>query len=152
MVARGSGGHVVNVASAAGYLASEGLAAYCTTKFGVLGLSESLHDELGRHGIGVTCICPGLINTPITRNAVLRGPAAGHPEARGQMVQLYERRNYGPERVAKNILRAVQRNRLVAPVSPEAWIFYYLKRWVPGLVRAFTAWTGRRGRRQLGIE
>ena len=47
----------------AGYIASETLAAYTTTKFGVLGLSEALRDELHRHGIGVTAVCPGIINT-----------------------------------------------------------------------------------------
>ena len=66
MVARGRGGHVVNVASAAGYLASEVLSAYSTTKFAVVGLSEALRDELAPRGIGVTAICPGIINTPIT--------------------------------------------------------------------------------------
>src|SRR5690606_13432314 len=42
MVARGTGGHVVNVSSAAGYLPAEALSAYVTTKYGVLGLSEAL--------------------------------------------------------------------------------------------------------------
>ena len=76
MVARARGGHVVNVASAAGYVASAALAAYSTTKFAVVGLSEALQDELAPHRIGVTTICPGLINTPITRNARMLGPDA----------------------------------------------------------------------------
>jgi NAD(P)-dependent dehydrogenase (short-subunit alcohol dehydrogenase family) len=65
MVARARGGHVVNIASAAGYLANAALAAYSTTKFAVVGLSEALQDELAPHRISVTTICPGLINTPI---------------------------------------------------------------------------------------
>jgi len=127
MVRRRSGGHVVNVSSAAGFFATPQLAAYCTTKFGVLGLTEALREELAPHRIGVTAVCPGLINTPITRSSVLRGPEAT-PEAREQMVKIYERRNYGPERVAENILRAVQRNRTVAPITPEAWAMYFIKR------------------------
>jgi NAD(P)-dependent dehydrogenase (short-subunit alcohol dehydrogenase family) len=138
MVARGRGGHVVNVASGAGYVASGALAAYSTTKFAVVGLSEALRDELLPHGIGVTAICPGLINTPITRSARMRGPD-GTPERRQQLIQIYERRNYTPARVAAGILHAVQRNRAVAPVTPEAWALYYLKRLSPGLV----AWIGR---------
>ncbi len=60
---------------------------------------------------------------------------------------LFQRRNYGPERVARNILRAIQRNRAVAPVSPEAWIGYYVKRLFPG----FTRWlSGVTYRRQFG--
>jgi NAD(P)-dependent dehydrogenase (short-subunit alcohol dehydrogenase family) len=134
MKRRGRGGHVVNVSSAAGYTASSALAAYNATKFAVLGLSEALWDELEPHGIGVTAICPGIIDTPITRSARLVGEM-NRPELREQMVGSYQRRGYGPERVARNILKAVQRDRLVAPISPEAWVFYYLKRFAPGLLR-----------------
>jgi len=134
MVRRGRGGHVVNVSSAAGYSASSALAAYNATKFAVLGLSEALWDELEPHGIGVTAICPGIIDTPITRSARLVGEM-NRPEQREQMVRAYQRRGYGPERVARNILAAVQRDRLVAPISPEAWALYYLKRFAPGLLR-----------------
>jgi NAD(P)-dependent dehydrogenase (short-subunit alcohol dehydrogenase family) len=139
MVARGRGGHVVNVASAAGYLASETLSAYSTTKFAVVGLSEALRDELAPRGIGVTAICPGIINTSITSRARLRGEAA-LPGAREQVVEFYRRRNYGPERVAEKILKAVSRNSALAPVSPEAWVMYFLKRLSPRL----TAWLNRR--------
>jgi NAD(P)-dependent dehydrogenase (short-subunit alcohol dehydrogenase family) len=139
MVARGRGGHVVNIASAAAYVASEALAAYSTTKFAVLGLSEALRDELRPHGVGVTAICPGIINTPITTSARMRGKAA-LPGAQSRMVEFYRWRNYGPERVAEKILKAVARNAAVAPVSPEAWLMYILKRLSPGLV----AWLNRR--------
>jgi NAD(P)-dependent dehydrogenase (short-subunit alcohol dehydrogenase family) len=143
MVARRRGGHVVNVSSAAGYVATSPLAAYCTTKFGVLGLSEALREELAPHGIGVTTVCPGIINTPITERARMRGPAAT-PEARAALVALYRRRNYGPERVAANILKAVTRNRAVAPISPEAWVMYALKRVAPGLVAPLNRLFARR--------
>jgi len=139
MVARGAGGAVVNVASAAGLVATESLAAYCTTKFSVVGLSEALRGELHRHGIGVSCICPGLINTPITRAARLVGSMAGE-DRRNALVTLYERRNYGPERVATKILRAVERNRALVPITPEAWALYLAKRIAPGAL----AWLSRR--------
>jgi len=151
MVERGAGGHVVNVSSAAGYMASAQLAAYCTTKFGVLGLSEALRDELAEHGIGVTTICPGIINTPITRAAKLVGPDAT-TEARDAMIAVYQRRNYGPERVAAGILSAVDHNRGVAPITPEAWIFYYLKRWLPGLLARLSRSARERGRRRMGLD
>ncbi|GIW43856.1 MAG: hypothetical protein KatS3mg077_1138 [Candidatus Binatia bacterium] len=142
MIARGQGGHVINVSSAAGYVATEPLCAYATTKFAVLGFSEALREELERYRIGVTAVCPGIINTPITRTARLRGPAATE-EARQRMVAFYERRNYSPERVAENILKAVQRNRAVAPISPEAWLMYYLKRLSPALLRSINRWLAR---------
>ncbi|HSD09920.1 MAG TPA: SDR family NAD(P)-dependent oxidoreductase [Candidatus Binatia bacterium] len=139
MAARGRGGHVVNVASAAGYVASAGLSAYSTTKFAVVGLSEALREELAPSGIGVTAVCPGIINTPITEAARLRGKAA-LPGAREQMVEFYRRRDYGPELVAEKILKAVARNAALAPVTPEAWAMYFLKRLSPRLM----VWLNRR--------
>jgi NAD(P)-dependent dehydrogenase (short-subunit alcohol dehydrogenase family) len=134
MVRRAKGGHVINVSSAAGYSANSALAAYNATKFSVLGLSEALWEELRPHGIGVTAVCPGLIDTPITRNARLVGEM-DKPEKREEMVSGYQRRGYLPDRVAANILKAVQKNRLVAPISPEAWALYYMKRFAPWLLR-----------------
>ena len=148
MVRRRRGGHVVNVASAAGYVATEALAADSTTKFAVVGFSEALRDELFAHGIGVTAVCPGLINTPITQTSPLRGPEAT-PEARAYMVDVYRRRNYPPERVAENVLKAIQRNRAVAPVSPEAWVMYVLKRLAPGLVARINRAMAERTRREI---
>jgi NAD(P)-dependent dehydrogenase (short-subunit alcohol dehydrogenase family) len=132
MVERGQGGHVVNLSSAAGYFANPSLAAYTATKFAVLGLSEALRVELRPLGIGVTAVCPGLINTPITHNSRLRGSAEAQRE---RTVRLYERRNYGPDRVAQRIMQAVQRNRAVMPVTAEAWVMWWLARFSPSLAR-----------------
>ncbi len=145
MVRRGRGGHVVNVSSAAGYSATSSLAAYNATKFSVLGLSEALWEELHPHAIGVTAVCPGVIDTPITRNARLVGEL-DKPEMRDQMVSSYQRRGYGPDRVARNILKAIEKNRLVAPISAEAWGLYYLKRFAPWLLRRLTLAMSERSR------
>jgi NAD(P)-dependent dehydrogenase (short-subunit alcohol dehydrogenase family) len=131
MVARRRG-HVVNVASAAGYTASELLVAYSTSKFGVLGFSENLRVDLKKHGIGVSAICPGIINTPITRNSRMRG-ASAKPGAQERVIKMYEKRNYGPEKVAQGILAAIANDTAVAPISPEAWGMYFFKRFTPGL-------------------
>jgi NAD(P)-dependent dehydrogenase (short-subunit alcohol dehydrogenase family) len=149
MVRRGAGGHVVNVASGAGYASNAGLAAYSTTKFGVVGLSEALRYDLAPHGIGVTCICPGIIDTPITRVAKLVG-AAGTDAVRKRMVETHQRRGYGPAKVAQGVLRAVERNRAVAPITLEAWVMYYGKRFAPGLWERLIAAMSRRQQRQLG--
>jgi NAD(P)-dependent dehydrogenase (short-subunit alcohol dehydrogenase family) len=143
MVQRGQGGHVINVSSAAGYNASSLLAAYNATKFSVLGLSEALWEELRPHDIGVTAVCPGIIDTPITRNTRLVGEM-DKPEKREEMVSGYQRRGYPPERVATNVLKAVEKNRLVAPISPEAWGLYYLKRFAPWLLRRIGLWIAKR--------
>lgn len=150
MVRRGGGGHVVNISSAAGYLATETLVAYATTKFAVLGLSLGLRQELHRRGIGVTAVCPGLINTPITRTSRLRGDAA-RPGVRERMIRVYERRGYGPERVAQAILKAVARNRAVAPVTVEAWVMWFATRFFPGPTLWFNRRMNERFRRELNL-
>ena len=146
MVRRGGGGHVVIVSSAAGFTPSQALLAYCTTKFAVLGLAESLAEELRPHGIGVTALCPGFIDTPLTRSARLRGEY-DRAEVRERIVSGYRRRGYGPERVARALVRAVERGRVVAPIAPEAWALYYARRFAPGLLRRASARLAARGRR-----
>jgi NAD(P)-dependent dehydrogenase (short-subunit alcohol dehydrogenase family) len=108
MAARGQGGHIVNVASAAGYVPSKVLPAYGTSKAAVLMLSECLRAELAGRDIGVTAICPGI---PL-------------------------RRNYPPGNVANAILRAVVRNEAVVPVTPEAKGARVLSRFTPAVLRA----------------
>jgi len=78
MAERGTGGHLVNIASAASYAPSASLPAYATTKAAVRMLSECLRAELAASGIGVTAICPGFTSTPIARAARYVGlPARG---------------------------------------------------------------------------
>jgi NAD(P)-dependent dehydrogenase (short-subunit alcohol dehydrogenase family) len=134
MIARGLGGHVVNVASLAGLMASKQLSVYATTKFAVVGLSETLRAELATHRIGVTALCPGFINTPIVRSSRLAGDLAENPDFQARAVAFYRRRNYSPERVARAIVRAVRKRRGLVPVAPEAWLLYYAKRIAPGMV------------------
>jgi NAD(P)-dependent dehydrogenase (short-subunit alcohol dehydrogenase family) len=102
-------------------------------------MSEALREELHPHGIGVTAVCPGVINTPITRNSRARG-AADRSELRERYIKLYERRGYGPDRVARNVFKSVARGRIVAPVSPEAWVSYGMKRASP----RFAGWVARK--------
>ncbi|MFT5014789.1 MAG: hypothetical protein ACI9HA_003459 [Dinoroseobacter sp.] len=48
---------------------------------------------------------------------------------------LYKRRNYPPSKVAKAIIKATKKNKAVVPVSPEAHVMYWFKRFLPALVR-----------------
>jgi NAD(P)-dependent dehydrogenase (short-subunit alcohol dehydrogenase family) len=138
MIERGQGGHVVNISSMAGYTAVGLMSAYNATKFGVRGLSESARGELAIHGIGVTAVCPGIINTPIVQRMRVYG--GSEEESRKQAVQAFTRRNYPPEKVAEGILDAIQKNRIVAPITLEARLFWKLTRWAPWLVH----WINRR--------
>ena len=120
--------------------AVKGVTAYCASKFGVLGFSESLRAEMAEHGIGVSAICPGMIRTNIINSSILESPDEDVEDKRALIDAMYEKRNYTPERVAAAIIKAVRRNRAVMPVAPEAWLAYYLKRWAPWLV----GWMARR--------
>src|SRR5206468_3914460 len=73
MVARGQGGHVVNISSILGIYPAPRVSAYVASKFAVRGLSQSLREELAEHGIGVTAICPGMIATSIVADGRMAG-------------------------------------------------------------------------------
>ncbi|MFF8599201.1 SDR family oxidoreductase [Streptomyces sp. NPDC015232] len=138
MAERGQGGHIVNTASAAAFQPSRALPAYSTSKAAVLMLSECLRAELAEQGIGVSAICPGIVNTNITSTARFAGVTDEAEEKRRQqkVSRLYGMRNYPPEKVADAILRAVLRDEAVVPVTPEARGAHLLSRFAPGALRA----------------
>ncbi|GGV91640.1 short chain dehydrogenase [Streptomyces gelaticus] len=136
MAERGQGGHIVNTASAAAYQPSRALPAYSTSKAAVLMLSECLRAEFAERSIGVSAICPGIVNTNITATARFAGAdAAEEKRLRKRTSRLYGLRNYPPERVADAILKAVVRNQAVVPVTPEARGARLLSRFSPGALR-----------------
>jgi NAD(P)-dependent dehydrogenase (short-subunit alcohol dehydrogenase family) len=67
MIARGGSAHIVNTASAAAFQPAARLGAYSATKHAVLGLSDALRMDLVPHGIGVSVLCPGGVNTNIVQ-------------------------------------------------------------------------------------
>ncbi|RRO20582.1 SDR family oxidoreductase [Saccharopolyspora rhizosphaerae] len=137
MVERGEGGRIINVASAAAYLPSRVLPAYSTTKAAVLRLSECLRVELAGDGVKVTAVCPGLVNTAITTSSRFAGlDEAEQAKRRRAATELYQRRDYSPERAAEEILRATRRAPAVLPVTPEARAGLALSRLTPRLLRA----------------
>ena len=71
MLAGGDEGHIVNTASMAGLIASAACRVYDVTKHGVVALSESMYKEFESTGapIGVSVVCPGLIDTNIMRSS-----------------------------------------------------------------------------------
>jgi NAD(P)-dependent dehydrogenase (short-subunit alcohol dehydrogenase family) len=91
---RGSG-HIVNIASVAGLAGLPGVATYSATKFGVVGLSQAVFQELRGTGVDVSVVMPAYVNTELT---------AGVPDARGV-------KSVEPEQVADAIVDAVRNQR-----------------------------------------
>ncbi|MFI9231392.1 SDR family oxidoreductase [Streptomyces rimosus] len=137
MAERGQGGHIVNTASAAAFQPSRVLSAYGASKAAVLMLSECLRAELAGQGIGVTAVCPGIVNTNITSTTHFTGVSAEEEKrSQAKVSRLYGIRNYPPEKVAAAILRAVARNEAVVPVTPEARGAQLMSRIAPRALRA----------------
>lgn len=105
-------GHIVNVASAAGLSGLPYSASYATSKFAVVGLSESLRWELAQFGVGVTVVCPGAIKTAIA-------VGSGGPRTE----ELVERFGLAVEPLARRIVRAIERDeaRVLYGLEPRLW-------------------------------
>ncbi|MBJ8344694.1 SDR family NAD(P)-dependent oxidoreductase [Antrihabitans sp. YC2-6] len=149
MIDGGAGGHIVNIASAAALTPIATFPAYSVSKAGVKMLSECLRLEFGPKGIGVSAICPGVINTNIGKHATLVG-VDDELVQRGlqisEQIQEFAAKlpfsPMSPDLVARAAQRAVRYDLAVVPVRTEAWLGYFMGRIAPGvnrnMGRAFT--------------
>lgn len=145
MIKQGAG-HIVNTASLGGLVSLGLLAPYVATKHAVVGLSESLRMEAAQHGVKVTVVCPGAIDTPMLDS---KGPVdlprpASAPDLRRYLTEMVGKA-YSADALATDILKGLARNkaRIVAPrMARLAW---RAQRLAPSLVEA-------RGRRSVGKE
>ena len=126
----GEGGHFVNTASMAGHIAVPGLGIYGMTKFAVVGLSETMRIDLAPHNIGVSALCPGVVNTNIftsernrpetlpgeTRTALLSG--ATEEDWADRMAQIRDGA-LDPAVVGDMVLHAIRENEFYIFTHPE---------------------------------
>ncbi|XP_060591145.1 epidermal retinol dehydrogenase 2-like [Ruditapes philippinarum] len=113
-------GHIVTVASSAGFIGVSGLADYCASKFAAVGFEESLRFELdsqGKDGIHTTVVCPFFINTGMFEGAKTRFPL---------VLPVLEQ-----EYVAKKIVEAVLCNQTILCIPKILYIFYAIKGLIP---------------------
>jgi NAD(P)-dependent dehydrogenase (short-subunit alcohol dehydrogenase family) len=131
-------GHIVNIASVAGLLALHPYnAPYYLSKFGTVGFTEALMLEASTHGIGVTCICPGGVKTPIYDDSPFKG---FDEEVREKVKKLMLASGEEPEDTARAIVDAVRKNKYLVVTTPAARAGYFIRRhfsfaWYP-LMRA----------------
>lgn len=129
MLAHG-GGHIVNVSSGLGYMARATEPAYSTTKAAVLALSQCLRADWQRRGVSVSVICPGVIKTPIFESTRYLGQQADD-DVRQRVRRLSRVVGHKPDAVAKAILRAIRRDRIMVTVGWEAKVGWAAHRLLP---------------------
>ena len=105
-------GYVVNTASMAGIVSPLGLGSYNATKHAVATISETLRDELkaGGSDMGVSVLCPGLVNTAIVENSREVATAAGEPNINSLENPL--KLGMNPRLVAERVIEAMEKNTL----------------------------------------
>jgi NAD(P)-dependent dehydrogenase (short-subunit alcohol dehydrogenase family)/pimeloyl-ACP methyl ester carboxylesterase len=139
LVDRGTGGHVVNVASMAAYSPQQAMNAYATSKAAVFMFGDCLRVELDQAGVGLTTVCPGVIDTNIVHTTRFDTPGLGQHDLekrRAQIEKMFAARRYGPDKVAKAIVSAVKKNKPIRPVTPEAYFVYGVAHLLPQAMRS----------------
>jgi short-subunit dehydrogenase len=145
MIRAGGVRRIVNVASLAGLVAAPNMSAYVAVKHAVVGLGESLDLELRLAGaqVGVTTVCPGIINTRITRPRDSVAPSIDDAQHE-RLKAYYAKQGACPDVVANAIVRAVRAKRELVLVGPFAKPLYYLRRLSRRLARRLVLRDARR--------
>ncbi len=118
MLERGEPARVVNTASVGGLLGVPRVAPYCAAKYGVVGLSETLHNDLRACGapVGVSVLCPGPTATRLRANSdALRPGAAARDFDDGGIART------SPAGVAAQVLEAIRHDRFWIVTHPEVY-------------------------------
>lgn len=146
MIDAGRGGHLVNVSSAAGIIGMPWHAAYSASKFGLRGVCEVLRFDLARHGIGVSLVCPGGVDTGLTETIDIAGVDKATPAFRKAQAH-FKKRAVSPEQAAEAILEGVRRNRYWVYTSSDIRAIHLVQRLCPplyvALMRALNAGANR---------
>lgn len=119
MIEQEQGGHIVNTASMAGLIATQGLGVYNTSKYAVVGLSETLAKDLRAHGIGVSVLCPMGVTTRIGASARNRPPALTNAVEKAQPPIELIGRSLAPDTVAGMVWAAMRANQLYVITHDE---------------------------------
>lgn len=124
MKARGQG-HIVNVASIAGRIPIPGASVYCATKFAVIGLTESVRQEVRGSGIDVTLVLPSRVSTELSSGTGSGGIPTASPEEVADAV-LHALQHRLPEVTAPRYLQPFTRAVQVLP----RWLDNNVRKWV----------------------
>ena len=118
---------IINVASLAGFAPAPNMSAYAASKHAVVGLSEVLALELHATDISLLVVCPGIINTNITHGEGMAAPGMSGPQLE-KLQQYYHDHGAHPSVVAKDVVRAVQKDSIYAFTGPLAKLTHAIGR------------------------
>lgn len=130
MVRQGHG-FLINTASMAGLAAAGQITSYVMSKHAVVGLSLALRSEAAAHGIGVLAVCPAGVETPILDKGLITGINGREFYRMGQRSKDF----YDPDRLARDVLRALGRNRAILVKPRSAHASWLLARYAPGVLQ-----------------
>jgi NAD(P)-dependent dehydrogenase (short-subunit alcohol dehydrogenase family) len=128
MIEAGHGGNLVNVSSAAGLFGLPAHAAYSAAKFGLRGVSEVLRFDLERHGIGVTLVCPGAVDTPLIDSLKIAGDLDRESPEAQKFARRFRKHAVSAEEVGEQIVRAIARNRYLVLTSRDIRVGHWFQR------------------------
>jgi NAD(P)-dependent dehydrogenase (short-subunit alcohol dehydrogenase family) len=124
-------GHIVNISSISGLWPDMMyIAPYITAKFGVVGLSEALLVEGSLYGIDVTCICPGIVRTPVWETAQIKG----FREDIRDVARYLSRLGENAEDTARSIINAVKKNKFLVVTTNFAKYDYFTRKHFSSIV------------------
>lgn len=130
MIDAGRGGHLVNVSSAAGIIGMPWHAGYSATKFGLRGISEVLRFDLRRHRITVSLVCPGGVDTGLTRTVRIAGVDTSTRRFQKALGR-FRAHAVTPDQAATRMLRGVARGRYWVYTSADIRLVHLLQRYFP---------------------
>lgn len=136
-------GHFVIIGSVSGHVPTPTTSAYCTSKFAVRGLAASIHGELAAHGIAVTLVSPGFVDSDI-RRVDNRGTV--HEDAPDPIPAWLR---MPTDRAARTIVRAIRRRRREVVVTGHGKALVFVYRHTPWLLDFLVARFGTPKRRAL---
>ena len=133
MLEAGEPCHLVNVASLASISPMPNMSAYAASKYAVDGLTEVLAMELSGTNVGVTCVHPGIINTPIAAGKSYNKDDGYRQEQR--LGEYYRAHGSDPDVVARDTVKAVKHGRAHLWTGNKAPLTEKIKRLSPALMR-----------------
>jgi butyryl-CoA dehydrogenase len=143
-------GHIVNVSSVFGLISVPSQSAYNAAKFAVRGFTDALRMELeiARCGVSATTVHPGGIKTNIARNARMNDSVADFAGSAAEARERFDRvAMTTPEKAARQILTAVERDRRRALIGPDAKAIDLVSRLPAGLYQRVVVAGARRQHR-----